>query len=212
MAITQHPMQALAAYLPERCFEPVVQYIHHYKVQLTVTRKRKTVLGDYRNDHTGANHRISINGNLNKYEFLITLLHELAHLLTFEQYKNRVEPHGKEWKNCYSKLLIDFVQKGVFPPDIEQALEKSIINPAATANGETALMKVLKLYNTQNREGYLIVEQLPDGAFFKTDNGRIFQKVARRRKRYECVEVATGRRYAFNPLSEVQPIGTIQTA
>ena len=41
------------------------------------------------------NHRISVNGNLNKYSFLITLIHELAHLLTFTQYKNRVDPHGR---------------------------------------------------------------------------------------------------------------------
>ena len=102
MPVTEHPMQTLAAYLPEGSFEPVVAYIHHYKVHLTVTKKRKSVLGDYRHSGMGSNHRITVNGNLNKYEFLITLLHELAHLLTFELYKNRVEPHGKEWKSSYS--------------------------------------------------------------------------------------------------------------
>jgi len=206
MPVTEHPMQALAAYLPEGSFEPVVAYIHHYKVHLTVTKKRKSVLGDYRHSGMGSNHRITVNGNLNKYEFLITLLHELAHLLTFELYKNRVEPHGKEWKNSYSKLLVDFVQRKIFPPDIEKALQKSIINPAATANGETELLSVLRKYNPNQKEGHLTIEQLADGAIFQTENGKVFRKNGKRRKRYECVEIKTGLIYSFSALSEVKVI------
>lgn len=206
MPVTEHPMQALAGYLPEGSFEPVVQYIHHYKVHLTVSKKRKSVLGDYRHAGFGANHKISVNGNLNKYEFLITLLHELAHLLTFEQYKNRVEGHGKEWKRIYSKLLIDFVQRKIFPADIELALQKSIINPAATANGETDLLLVLRKYNPHQKEGYVTIEQLPNGTFFTTEKGMLFKKNGIRRKRYECVEVKTGRLYSFSALIEVKPV------
>lgn len=204
MAAAEHPMQALAAYLPEGSFEKVVQYINTYKVHLTVTRARKTVLGDYRHATHGKNHRISINGNLNKYEFLITLLHELAHLLTFEQFGNRVEAHGKEWKALYSNLLVTFVQHKLFPPDIENALRSSIMNPAATASGETELLLVLRKYNAKQREGYYLLEALPEGALFLTDNGRIFKKGDKRRKRYICLEVKTGHLYTFSPISEVK--------
>ncbi len=206
MPVTEHPMHALTAYLPDGSFEPVVQYIHHYKVHLTVTKKRKSVLGDYRHSGMGSNHRISINGNLNKYEFLITLLHELAHLLTFEQFKNRVEPHGKEWKNSYSKLLTDFVQRKIFPEDIQRALQKSIMNPAATANGETELLSVLRKYNAHQKEGYLTIEELLDGAVFQTENGKLFKKNGKRRKRYECVEISTGLVYSFSAVSEVKVV------
>ncbi|MBC7587576.1 MAG: SprT-like domain-containing protein [Chitinophagaceae bacterium] len=206
MAVTEHPMHALASYLPEGSFEPVVHYIHHYKVHLTVTKKRKSVLGDYRHSGMGSNHRITVNGNLNTYEFLITLLHELAHLLTFEQYKNQVEPHGKEWKNSYSKLLIDFVQQKIFPPEIEKALEKSIINPAATANGETELLSVLRKFNPHKKEGCLTIEELEDGSIFQTENKKIFKKVGKKRKRYECVELSTGLVYSFSALSEVKVV------
>src|ERR1051325_9211095 len=101
MAIEEHPMYALAAYLPEGAFENVVHYLHLYRVHLTVTKERKSILGDYRNAVNGKNHRITVNGNLNKYAFLITLLHELAHLLTYNQYGHRVVAHGKEWKTLY---------------------------------------------------------------------------------------------------------------
>lgn len=207
MPTTEHPMQALAAYLPGNTFEPVVQYVHHYKVHLTVTKKRKSVLGDYRHSGVpGTNHRISVNGNLNKYEFLITLLHELAHLLTYEQHKNKVEPHGLEWKNNYSCLLIDFVQRKVFPTDIEQALQKSILNPAATANGETELMLVLRSYNATQKLGFVSINDLPDEALFATEDGRVFKKIGKRTKRFQCLEINTGRHYIFSALSEVKPV------
>ena len=118
-AVKEHPMHALATFLPEGSFENVVHYLHQHKVHLTVTRERKSVLGDYRNAVHGKNHRITVNGNLNKYAFLITLLHELAHLLTHEQYGHRVAAHGKEWKKLYAQLLADFIEKKIFPADIE---------------------------------------------------------------------------------------------
>jgi len=208
MAVSEHPMQALADFLPEGTFDRVVSYIHHYKVHLTISKQRKSVLGDYRHSGWGSNHRISVNGNLNKYEFLITLLHELAHLLTYELHKNRVEPHGKEWKAHYSRLLVDFVQQKVFPADVEKALEKSINNPSATANGETELLLVLRKYNEVKREGVLHVIDVPENALFQTENGHIFRKGALRRKRFECVEVKTGNRYTFSAITEVRLLPT----
>jgi SprT protein len=207
MAVSEHPMQALAKFLPEGSFEHVVDYLHFYKVHLTITKERRSVLGDYRHAGWGANHRISINGNLNKYEFLITLLHELAHLLTFEQFKNRVDAHGKEWKSQYSVLLVDFVKHKIFPPEIERALRKSILNPAATANGETELLLVLRRYDVSRKEGFIPVNDVPEGALFRMEDGKIFRKGPRRRKRFDCVEVKTGLHYTFNPITEVQLAG-----
>jgi SprT protein len=206
MAFEEHPMQALAAFLPDGTFDDVVAFLHHYKVHLTVTKRRKTVLGDYRHAFRGENHRISVNSNLNKYEFLITLLHELAHLLTYEQYGNRVEAHGKEWKGNYGLLLRKFIEKKIFPADIENALQRSVINPAATANGEVALILVLRRYDNQRREGYYHVAELPPGSFFQTDDKKIFRKGEKRRSRYTCTEIKTGLNYSFSPVYEVRLI------
>jgi hypothetical protein len=206
MPFEEHPMHALAAFVPDGSFEDVVAYLHHYKVHLAVTKKRKTILGDYRHAFKGSNHRISVNSNLNKYEFLITLLHELAHLLTFEQFGNRVEAHGKEWKNQYSRLLVKFIEKKIFPPDIERALQQSVMNPAATANGETNLILVLRKYDTAKRDGYVHVAEIAEGSFFQTDDSRIFQKGEKRRSRYVCVEIKTGLKYTFSPVYEVKPM------
>ena len=204
MAKVEHPLGALSSFLPEGAFDPVVHLINYYKVHLTVTKARRSVLGDYRHASIGSNHKISVNGNLNKYEFLITLLHELAHLLCFEQFKNRVDPHGKEWKNIYSVLLSQFIQLKLFPSDIQKSLQKTLLNPAATANGETALLLVLRRYDEFKKEGYAFVAHIPEGTLFESLKGRIFRRGKKRRIRIECVEVSTGQVYSFSALTEVK--------
>ena len=206
MAKVEHPLAALRAYLPDGSFEPVVHLINVYKVHLTVTKARKSVLGDYRHAALGANHKITVNGNLNKYEFLITLLHELAHLLCFEQFRNRVEAHGKEWKNIYSALLSEFIQLQIFPADIQKSLQKTLLNPAATANGETKLLLVLRKYNTMQKEGFAFVANIAEGTLFESLNGKIFKRGKKRRIRIECIEIASGQVYSFSALTEVKVI------
>lgn len=203
--VKEHPMQALAAFLPDNSFDKVVHYLHQYKVHLTVTRERKSVLGDYRNAVHGKNHRITINCNLNKYAFLITLLHELAHLLTFERFGHRVASHGKEWKTIYGQLLVDFVHKNIFPADIEHELKHSLINPAASSCAEEHLMRVLRRYDPK-KDGGILVEELVVNALFVTKDGRVFRKGEKLRKRYRCTEIKTGLVYLFSAIYEVVPV------
>src|SRR5687768_4601029 len=105
MSKVEAPLHQLQQFLPPNTLQPVLQYLHEYKIHLTVARERRSILGDYRHRANGQNHRISVNGNLNKYAFLITLIHEIAHLLAFERYGNRIAAHGVEWKRIYAMLF-----------------------------------------------------------------------------------------------------------
>jgi SprT protein len=203
MSKTEHPLQALAHYLPPNTFVPVADYLQQYKVHLTVTRERKSILGDYRNAHNNRNHRISVNGNLNTYSFLITLLHELAHLLTFEKYGNRVQSHGREWKNLFGQLLAQFIRNKVFPADIEKELVDTLHNPGASSCAEESLMRVLRKYDPK-AEGQLLVEEVPAQGLFRMKDGRIFKKGEKLRKRYRCEELDTKKVYLFSPVYEVE--------
>jgi len=198
------PVDHLQNYLPAGTFEPVLHYLNQYKVHLTIARERKSILGDYRHRTHHTNHRISVNGNLNVYSFLITLLHELAHLLTFEKFGNRVQSHGREWKMIYAQLLDQFLKNKKFPADIESELLQSLKNPAATSCAEDDLLRVLRRYD--KNKGLLMVEDLPQQALFRTADGRIFRKGKKLRKRYQCMEVSTGRLYLFSPVYEVEII------
>jgi SprT protein len=196
------PLNQLQTYLPAHTYDAVLQYLHHYKVHLTIAKERKTILGDYRHRTHANTHRISVNGTLNPYSFLITLLHELAHLLTFEQFGNKVQSHGKEWKYIFGQLLDQFIKQQVFPADINQALLQSLQNPAASSCADEVLLRILKGYD-QKKRGSVFVENILVGQLFKTPDGKIFKKGEKVRKRFKCVEVATKRLYLFSPVYEV---------
>lgn len=199
----ESPLHALHAYLPEGSFDDVVIYITQYKVHLTITRERQTVLGDYRNKYLNKNHRISVNGNLNKYSFLITLLHELGHLVAYEKYGNRIAAHGAEWKREFGKILAGFVSKKIFPADIEKEVLLTLKNPAASSCGEASLLRVLKKYDP-HRPGFFLLEELPGESLFKIKNGRVYRKGNRIRKRFLCEDVSSKKKFLFSPVAEVQ--------
>lgn len=205
MSKTEHPLQALSGYLPPNTFAPVAEYLQQYKVHLTITRERKSILGDYRNAIHNRNHRISVNGNLNTYSFLITLLHELAHLLTFDKYGNRVQSHGKEWKTLFAQLLAQFIKSKVFPADIEKELVASLSNLAASSCAEDGLMRILRRYDAKH-EGQMLIEEIPAHGLFKLKDGRVFKKGDKLRKRYRCEEVGTKKVYLFSPVYEVEMV------
>ena len=199
------PLLQLQVYLPNGSFEDVLHYLQHYKVQLTISRHRQSILGDYRHAHAGKTHRISVNGNLNKYAFLITLLHELAHLFTYEQFGHRVMAHGKEWKNEFGKILAKFLVKKIFPDDVEKALLHTLHNPAASSCGDEKLLRVLNNYDAK-KDGVYLVENVAEGSLFKIKGGRIFKRGLQVRKRYKCVEIKTGKLYLFSPVYEVEMV------
>jgi SprT protein len=203
MAKKEAPISTLQDYLPPGTYEAVLQYLHSYHVHLTVARERKSVLGDYRHKTKYDAHRISVNGNLNSYSFLITLLHELAHLLTFEQYGNKVQSHGIEWKKIFGQLLAQFIQHKTFPSDIENALLKTLHNPAASSCADELLLRTLKKYD-KNKSDVVFIETLPEGTVFITHDGRVFRKGAKVRKRFKGVELKTGKLYLFSPVYEVK--------
>lgn len=197
------PIGQLQDFIPPGTYEPVLAYLRQYKVHLTVAKERKSILGDYRHRTHHDNHRISVNGNLNSFSFLITLLHELAHLVTFEQYGHRVQAHGREWKTIYGQFLQQFLQHKVFPNDIEAELLKSLRNPAASSCAEDDLLRVLRKYD-KNTNGHRLVEELPAQSLFRLKDGRVFKKGVQLRKRIQCEEVATGKIYLFSPVYEVE--------
>lgn len=197
------PIDQLQNFLPPGTYSAVLEYLQFYKVHLTVAAERKSILGDYRHRTHVTNHRISVNGNLNKYSFLVTLLHELGHLLTFEQFGNKVMAHGREWKMIYGKLLEQFIRDKIFPPDIERELLSSLKNPAATSCAEDGLIRVLRKYDDA-KSNIRLVEEIPGDGNFRCSDGRIFRRGEKIRKRFKCVEVKTGRVYLFSPVYEVE--------
>ena len=194
----------LLKYLPERAVEPCLQLIKSTGVNLKIVNKRVTRHGDYRRLPNGM-HQITINATLNKYRFLITLVHEIAHLAAFEKYGRHIKPHGLEWKKTFQYLMLPFIRPEIFPSKLLPVLAKHFKNPKASSDTDAVLSLALKQYDSQHLDKTYVFE-LPLGSVFRIYNGKLFKKGNKRVKRYECVEVATGKVYLFQPNAEVELI------
>lgn len=203
------PMQdyseQLRNYMPDSAAPIISRWISDSGCLFRISRSRTSKLGDYRPPHDGKGHRISVNHNLNPYAFLITTVHEFAHLKTWNTYKNTVKPHGPEWKSGFRDLMRPFIRAGLFPGDIQQAIIRYLDNPAASSCTDLQLHRVLRRYDTPG-EPVHTVEQLPENTVFALKNGRVFQKKEKIRKRYRCIEVKTQRVYLFSPVAEVMVV------
>ena len=194
--------EVLLKYLPEASVSLIARWVVEFDFKLKIKRERNSRLGDYTPPRKGMNHLITINHNLNKYSFLITLVHEIAHLQTYNQHKNTVNPHGKEWKLNFRELMQPFLNTDIFPLEVFSALRAYLQNPAASSCSDHTLLKTLKLHDETDDK--VLLEYLPKNAVFLYNGSRIFRKGEQLRKRFKCTELHSGSVYLFNALTEVQ--------
>ncbi len=192
--------------MPPAAAPLIAKWIDYFQCEFKISRNRATKLGDYRHPFKNAGHKISVNNDLNRYAFLVTTVHEFAHLLTWNEYKNKVRPHGQEWKNNFKRMMSPFLEQSVFPEDIHQAILTYLSNPSASSCTDLQLSRALKRYDQAYNSSRL--EEIPLNTVFTIKDGRKFRKGERLRKRYRCICLDNGNIYLFNPLAEVTLLAT----
>lgn len=197
--------EVLLKYIPEHAVPPCFELIKANNVHLKIVNERVTRHGDYRR-HPDGFHQITVNASLNKYRFLITLIHEIAHLVAFEKYGRNIKPHGDEWKLTFQRLMVPFIRPEIFPSQLLPLLARHFRNPKASSDTDATLSLALKQFDPVNDKNYIF--EIPYGSTFRIHNGKIFKKIALRTKRYECIEISSGRIYLFNPNAEVEVLPT----
>lgn len=201
----QQITQQLQRYVPPHTAPILAKWIMDYSISIRISPPRNSKLGDYRPPHNGHGHRISVNGSLNPYSFLITFIHEVAHLITWERHQHNVQPHGYEWKRNFQKLMKPFLTDQVFPTDILHALLLYMRNPAASSCRDSRLQKVLSSYNPDHEQrDWHYLEDLPTGTLFIIENGRAFQKLDKLRKNFKCMELDSKKMFRISPIMKVK--------
>jgi hypothetical protein len=190
----------LLKYIPEHAVKPVFELIVMHHVHLKIVNERVTRHGDYRS--LAGKHEITVNANLNKYRFLMTLVHEISHLVAFEKYGRNIKPHGNEWKYVFQQLMVPFIRPEIFPNQLLPLLARHFRNPSASSDTDATLSLALKQFDGEKHKNYIF--EIPYGSLFRIHNGKIFRKGEQRTKRFECEEVGSGRIYLFNPNAEVE--------
>ena len=161
--------------------------------ELKITRTRQTKVGDFTSKRSISHPRITLNQELNPYLFLITYVHEVAHLRVHLQYGNRVDPHGEEWKARFRILMQPLLTPEIFNEDILTELERHMVNPKASSFADSELTRALRRYDKDAAQ-YATLSEIPEGSIFRFQ-GRFFKKGKVRRTRVLCHEVKTKRHY-----------------
>ena len=194
--------KALSKYVPQGSLDTCVQWIVDHRIAMRISKSRNSKYGDYRPPDGENGHRISVNHDLNKYAFLITFTHEVAHLVTWSRFKFRVDPHGREWKLEFKRLMTPFFRMGVFPRDLVEAVQGYLDNPGSSSCSDLNLMRSLARYDRKS-DSWTLLEELAPDARFKIRSGRVFIKGKKMRKNYCCQCVRTRQQYTINPTTEV---------
>ncbi len=189
----------LEKYLPNLAVNQVDDLLRQHPCKLKIVNNRKTKHGDFRKLPSGL-YQITINNDLNHYRFLLTLIHEIAHLVTHKE-KGRVKPHGIAWKQNFQHLMLPFIHPEIYPTEILPFLANYLKNPKASTDADVHLSLALKQYDEKNGNSYIF--EIPIQSKF-VHNKRIFERGNKRRTRYECIEIATKKRYLFHQNAEVQ--------
>jgi hypothetical protein len=179
---------------------PFVQFlIDEHSFDLKIVDQRQTKHGDFRQLPNGR-FQITVNNNLNKHQFLLTLVHEIAHHVTHQKF-GRVQPHGIEWKTVFQHLMLPFLQPEIYPQKILPYLANYLKNPKASTDSDPELS--LALRGNLAEKGKNFIFSLPFGALFIFKN-TVYKKGNKRRTRIECMNMSNKKVYLFNQNVEVK--------
>ena len=202
--MTEKELQILQRHFPAAAVPMVAEAYSQSRFQLKFKKPRNSKLGDFRppRDDKGIC-CITLNGDLNPYQMLVTFVHEYAHYLVYTQWPgHRLEPHCKEWKQVFAEQLLPYLRNDIFPEDIIVALQRHLQHIKASSSADLNLAKVMKRYDTKDSDT-LTVEDLHEGTVFTLNNGMRFKKGPKRRTRYQCECLDNGRTYSVSGLAEV---------
>ncbi|NNC81991.1 MAG: transcription elongation protein SprT [Flavobacteriales bacterium] len=197
----------LLHHVPEGAVTYSAELLAESPIVLHISRPRKTKLGHFKRTTSRSIPEISINVDLGPERFLFTLIHEIAHWKAFDLYGRGIRPHGREWKSLFIELIRPLLQKEVFSPGIAAVIQEHLRSPKASSCSDPQLQRAFDQAEGIHRPH---LDEVPYGEVFTLSNGRSFIKGPRKRTRYLCQEVKSGKRYlipgAIHVLDHVESV------
>ena len=195
----------ISKYIPESSVEYVLHLWLQTPFHFRVTQARQSKHGDYEYNPKKHSHTITLNGSLNPYLFLITFIHEVAHLRNYEQHGQRVAPHGQCWKSNFQQLMDPVLNEYHFPPELLARLRQHMENPKATSDSDFELTRILRHYDKKINGRSSILESIRPGEKFIL-GGKVYRKIVSKRTRALCKEMGSGKEYYISEISYIEKI------
>jgi hypothetical protein len=197
------PLEIFRKFVPHEAAPYCLRLYEFYGFEFKIKKSRETKLGDYRYEPKDGKHVITINNDLNPYAFLITYLHEVAHLVTVKTYRNKVQPHGEEWKHNFKRVAQPMLNLQVFPENILTIFSRYLKNPKASSCSDPQLYQVLRLFDAPN--GKVMLKTLKPGNTFLFRN-KEFEYLDKRKTRILVMDKKNRKKYLIAGVAEVNPL------
>lgn len=189
----QQVLSILQHHLSEQAVPYCLQLWREKPFTLKIARSRLTKIGDFTSKRNAARPQITLNADLNKYTFLVTYIHEVAHLFVFLNFSRNTEPHGEHWKYAFKRLMSPLLTLDIFPEEILIPLMDHMENPKASSFADVMLTKALRNFDA-GAHAIVTLSDVPEGSIFKLHD-RYFQKGKLKRTRVLCKEINSKRQY-----------------
>ena len=190
----------LEKYLPNHCLPYLKEWFADYAIHIKITKGRNSKLGDYRK-MADQSHQITLNSTLQPQLFFFVLTHELAHLLAFDNFGNRISPHGAEWKSTFSKMLSESIS--VYDEDLKPIILKFLKSPKANFMASPDLVRYFHIEDYEDESSYIEDLEIKDQFTYRK---QIYIIEEKRKKNYLCTQLKTDKKYIFKPLARVEKI------
>lgn len=193
-------ISVLEQYLPENTLPFLKKWFADYFIHIKITKNRNSKLGDYRK-LPDKSHQITINSALDKQLFFFVLTHELAHLIAFEKFNNRISAHGKEWKDTFREMLLESID--IYTDDLKPIIRRFSSNPKANFMASPELVRYFYIENPEDQFAFVEDLSVKDNFHYKGDQYEILEK---KKKLYLCINLNNSKKYLFRPLAKVEKL------
>ena len=190
--------EKLNPYLIPGALEYINLWCEGYPVRLVIKNARTTKLGDY--IKLDGKHQITLNHGLDKALSFHILTHEIAHMHAREMYGRNIKPHGPEWKSIFSNLILQTIH--LFEPELQSILKEFAKNPRA---GYYSYRPLAAYFQKKENAEVVHLQDLAIGTIFRIKD-KIYKKGQKRKIRYLCKNLATGKQYSVHPLAPINEI------
>ena len=184
--------EILTQHVPANAVEYCTHLWQERPFNFKLRKARQSKVGDF-SCRTGHTPQITVNRDLHPCLFLMTYIHEVAHLRVHQLHGFKAEAHGGEWKQAFQDLMEPLLNSEIFPEPLLSGLKKHMATPKASSFADSELTHLFRSLDGREKEAVLL-SHIPEGSVFHLQ-GRWFKKGKLRRTRVLCKEVNSKRQY-----------------